>query len=312
MSKPNSIIFDRVPSFSFEFFPPKTKQGAQSLLDSILKLQAFRPSFVSITYGAGGSSRELTRSVVTDIQNRGIPTVPHLTCVGHTEEELNDILEGYIAAGAQAILALRGDEPLNRKQPASDDAFKHASDLVRFIRQWEDRHNLPNRLTIGVAGFCEGHPETPNRLHEMDFMKAKIDEGADYICTQLFFDNHAFFDYRDRCHILGINVPIIAGIMPITSISGLNRMAELSAGTNFPARLLKAMLRAGGNRESIERVGINYASNQCAELLDAEVSGIHFYTLNKSKATLEIYRNLGLNNCFDVDRMRRMTEIYSK
>lgn len=312
MSKPNSIIFDRVPSFSFEFFPPKTQQGAQSLLDSILKLQEFRPSFVSITYGAGGGSRELTRSVVKDIQSRGIPTVPHLTCVGHTESELNGILEGYIAAGAQAILALRGDEPRKRTQPASADAFKHASDLVRFIRQWEDKHNLPNRLTIGVAGFCEGHPETPNRLHEMDFMKAKIDEGADYICTQLFFDNHAFFDYRDRCHLLGIDVPIIAGIMPITSISGLNRMAELSAGTNFPARLLKAMLRAGGKRESIERVGINYASNQCAELLDAEVSGIHFYTLNKSKATLEIYHNLGLNNCFDVDRMRMMNEIYNK
>jgi len=312
MSKPNSIIFDRIPSFSFEFFPPKTQQGAQSLLDSILKLQEFRPSFVSITYGAGGSSRELTRSVVTDIQSRGIPTVPHLTCVGHTEAELNDILEGYIEAGAQAILALRGDEPRKRTQPASADEFKHAADLVRFIRQWEEKHRLPNRLTIGVAGFCEGHPETPNRLREMDFMKAKIDEGADYICTQLFFDNHAFFDYRDRCRFLGIDVPIIAGIMPITSISGLNRMAELSAGTNFPARLLKAMLRAGGNRESIERVGINYASNQCAELLDAEVSGIHFYTLNKSKATLQIYHNLGLNNYFDVDRMRMMNEIYSK
>ena len=150
-----------------------------------------------------------------------------------------------------------------------------------------------------------------NRIREMDHLKAKRDEGADYICTQLFFDNHAFFDYRDRCRLLGIDVPIIAGIMPVTSISSMNRMAELSAGTNFPARLLKAMLRAGGDKQSIERIGINYASNQCSELLDADVDGIHFYTLNRSKATLEIYRNLGINNYFDVDRIHMLNDIYN-
>jgi methylenetetrahydrofolate reductase (NADPH) len=181
---------------------------------------------------------------------------------------------------------------------------------VRFIRAWEDRNHLPNRLTIGVAGFCEGHPDTRNRIREMDYLKAKMDEGADYICTQLFFDNHAFFDFRDRCRLVGIDVPIIAGIMPITTISGMNRMAELSAGTNFPARLFKAMLRAGGERNAIERIGINYASNQCAELLDADVDGIHFYTLNRSKATLEIYRNLGINNYFDVDRIHMLSNLY--
>lgn len=305
-----SILFDRRPSFSFEFFPPKTQEGAQALLDTILKLQEFRPSFVSVTYGAGGGSRELTRAVVHDLQGRGIPTVPHLTCVGHTESELETILEGYINAGASAVLALRGDPPRNRPWDPAGDAFRHAADLVRFIRKWEDRHHLATRLTIGVAGFCEGHPDTRNRIREMDYLKAKIDEGADYICTQLFFDNHAFFDYRDRCRLLGIDVPIIAGIMPVTSISSMNRMAELSAGTNFPARMLKAMLRAGGDKESIERIGINYASNQCSELLDEEVDGIHFYTLNRSKATLQIYRNLGINNYFDVDRLRMLTDIY--
>lgn len=305
-----SALFDRIPSFSFEFFPPKTPEGAASLLETVVKLQEFNPSFVSVTYGAGGSSRGLTRSVVHDIQNRGIPTVPHLTCVGHTEAEIEEILHGYISAGARAIMALRGDPPRNRPYDPTQDAFRHAADLVRFIRSWEERQRLPYHLSIGVAGFPEGHPDSRNRLREMDFLKAKVDEGADYICTQLFFDNHAFFDFRDRCRIMDINVPIIAGIMPVTSISSMNRMAELSAGTNFPARLLKAMLRAGGDKSSIERIGINYASNQCSELLDADVEGIHFYTLNKSKATLEIYHNLGFNNYFDLERLRILNKVY--
>ncbi|MBE6415509.1 MAG: methylenetetrahydrofolate reductase [NAD(P)H] [Akkermansiaceae bacterium] len=305
-----NALFDRTPSFSFEFFPPKTPEGAATLLETVVKLQEFNPSFVSVTYGAGGSSRGLTRSVVHDMQSRGIPTVPHLTCVGHTEAEIEEILHGYISAGARAIMALRGDPPRNCPYDPSQDAFRHAADLVRFIRSWEERQNLPYRLSIGVAGFPEGHPDSRNRLREMDFLKAKVDEGADYICTQLFFDNHAFFDFRDRCRIMDINVPIIAGIMPVTSISSMNRMAELSAGTNFPARLLKAMLRAGGDKASIERIGINYASNQCSELLDADVDGIHFYTLNKSKATLEIYHNLGFNNYFDLERLRSLNKVY--
>ncbi|HIX19131.1 MAG TPA: methylenetetrahydrofolate reductase [NAD(P)H] [Candidatus Akkermansia intestinigallinarum] len=311
MRKAPSILFDRTPSFSFEFFPPKTEEGARSLLDTVLKLQEFHPSFVSVTYGAGGGSRELTRAVVHDMQSRNIPTVPHLTCVSHTEAEIEQVLEAYTQAGARAVMALRGDPPRNRPYDPSLDAFRHAADLVRFIRHWEERRRLPYRLTIGVAGFAEGHPDARNRIREMDFLKAKIDEGADYICTQLFFDNHAFFDFRDRCRILGIDVPIIAGIMPVTSISSMNRMADLSPGTNFPARLLKAMLRAGGDRESIERIGINYASNQCSELLDEDVDGIHFYTLNRSKATLQIYRNLGINNCYDVDRIHMLNELYN-
>ena len=168
-------LFDRSPSFSFEFFPPKTPEGAASLLETVVKLQEFHPSFVSVTYGAGGSSRGLTRSVVHDIQSRGIPTVPHLTCVGHTEEEIEDILHGYISAGARAIMVLRGDPPRNRPYDASKDAFRHASDLVRFIRQWEERQHLSTRLTLGVAGFPEGHPDSRNRLREMHFLKAKVD-----------------------------------------------------------------------------------------------------------------------------------------
>ncbi len=304
-------LFEKKPTFSFEFFPPKTPEGAASLLETVERLKEFRPSFVSVTYGAGGSSRELTRDVVQRIQAGGMDTVPHLTCVGHTEAEIASILESYVQSGARAIMALRGDAPKN--DPAYDrsrDAFQHAAQLVAFIRKWEEERKLPFRLTIGVAGFPEGHPESTNRLREMDFLKAKMDEGADYICTQLFFDNHAFLDFRARCRLFGISAPIIAGIMPITSISGMHRMASLSAGTNFPARLLKAMLRAGGDKDSIERIGINYASQQCNELLDDEVDGIHFYTLNRSKATLEIYRNLGINSHSDVNRLHMLSEIY--
>lgn len=300
-----SRLFDRVPSFSFEFFPPRSVEAAESLHHTICDLQELSPSFVSVTYGAGGSSRELTRSLVERIQQeRHIPTVPHLTCVGHTREELEAILESYVRAGARAILALRGDPPRSGYAGPEHDAFSHAAELVAFIRRWEEKQRFSFRLTVGVAGFCEGHPATPNRLRELDHLKAKMDAGADYICTQLFFDNHVFFDFRERCRIVGIQQPIIAGIMPITSFSGLNRMAELSGGTNFPARLLKALRRAGNDPAAIGQVGIQYASSQCAELLDAEVNGIHFYTLNRSQATREIYKNLGIKNSLDVSSPR--------
>jgi methylenetetrahydrofolate reductase (NADPH) len=147
-----------------------------------------------------------------------------------------------------------------------------------------------------VAGFPEGHPSTPNRLMDMDYLKAKVDAGTDYICTQLFFDNHDFFDFRDRCRLAGITVPIIAGIMPITSAGGMRRMAELAGGARFPAKLLKAVARCGTDEAAVERVGIHYATEQCSGLLDNQVDGIHFYTLNKSRATREIYASLGLKD----------------
>jgi methylenetetrahydrofolate reductase (NADPH) len=193
---------------------------------------------------------------------------------------------------------LGGDPPRDlQNYRKADDAFQHAADLVRFIRQFSEQrgvHPDARGFGIGVAGFPEGHPATPNRLKEMDFLKAKVDAGADYIVTQLFFDNHDFFDFRDRCGLSGIKVPIIAGIMPITSSTGLSRMADLAAGSRFPARLLKALARAGSDPESVRRVGLHYATEQCADLLDHEVDGLHFYTLNQSSATREIYASLGL------------------
>lgn len=295
----DDILKQNSPSLSFEFFPPRSEAGFDSLYETIAELEPFNPSFVSVTYGAGGTTRDLTNDLVLRIKDTtGIPPVPHLTCIGHSKEEIEQILLRYAEAGVNNILALRGDPP--RDQPNYDrskDDFKFASDLVAFIKEFNNsgRHPDPRGFGIGVAGFPEGHPTTQNRVLEMDYMKQKVDAGADYICTQLFFDNHDFLDYRERCEIAGINIPIIAGIMPVTSLGGMKRMAELAEGARYPAKLLRALERADGNPESVERIGIHYAAQQCHELLDNNVDGIHFYTLNKSKATREIYASLGLS-----------------
>ena len=294
------IFKEQRPTLSFEFFPPKTAESSAALLEAVAELAAFKPAFVSVTYGAGGSTRQLTHDLVVRIKDEtGIATVPHLTCVCHSESDIQGILERYAAAGVGNILALGGDPPRNMAgYNRADDAFQHAADLVSFIKKFNDSgvHADKRGFGIGVAGFPEGHPATPNRLLEMDHLKAKVDAGADYICTQLFFDNHDFFDFRDRCRLAGINVPIIAGIMPVTTTSGMRRMAELSGGSRFPARLLRALARCGNDEEAVQRVGIHYATEQCANLLDHDVDGIHFYTLNKSKATREIYSSLGLRD----------------
>ena len=293
------IIKAQRPTFSFEFFPPKTAEASDALLKSVAELAVFKPDFVSVTYGAGGSTRQLTHDLVVRIkQETGIDTVPHLTCVCHSEADIQGILERYAAAGVGNILALGGDPPRNlANYVRANDAFQQAADLVAFINKFNKAGSHPHSrgFGVGVAGFPEGHPATPNRLLEMDYLKAKVDAGADYICTQLFFDNHDFFDFRDRCRLAGIHVPIIAGIMPISNSSGMRRMAELSGGSRFPARLLRAIARCGSDEAAVERVGIHYATEQCANLLDHDVDGIHFYTLNKSKATREIYSSLGLS-----------------
>ena len=292
-------IFDRQSTtISFEFFPPKTEDSSNALLATIADLEPYKPSFVSVTYGAGGSTRELTHDLVVRIkESTSLDPIPHLTCVCHKEKDIREILERYAEAGVANILALGGDPPRDLENyRKEDDDFQHAVDLVRFIKDFAGNHPDKRGFGIGVAGFPEGHPATPNRLKEMDYLKAKVDAGADYIVTQLFFSNHDFHDFRDRCIHAGIDVPIIAGIMPIQSKSGMIRMADLAAGARFPAKLLRALDRAGKDSDAIERVGIHYATEQCLDLLENGVSGIHFYTLNKSHATREIYANLGLKD----------------
>ncbi len=275
-------------AFSFEFFPPKSEQQARRLKTTIEDLVPLRPAAVSVTYGAGGGTRERTHQLVVDIQRENTLTVvSHLTCVGSDRDEIARILDHYAESGIENIMALRGDPPDGGEFEPVPNGFHYAAELVEFIKK---RH--PN-MGIGVAGFPEGHPATPNRLLEIDYLKEKVDAGADYVCTQLFFDNHDFYDWCERCRVAGIDVPLVAGLMPITSKKGLGRMAELAAGSRFPARLLKAIDRAEDDA-GVENVGVHWATQQVLDLVENGADGIHFYTLNKSSATRRIYESLGV------------------
>lgn len=284
-------------SASFEFFPPRSVAGWDDLFGTITHFEELRPSFVSVTYGAGGTTRDQTHDLVMRLRKETtLDPIPHLTCVGHTESEIMQLLERYAQAGVSNILALRGDMPRDAAAGKSTGSYKFAADLVRAVRQCGSRvgHKDPRGFGIGVAGFPEGHPETPNTLVQMDHLKAKVDQGADVVITQLFFDNNAFFDWKARCDLAGIRVPIIAGIMPVTTLAGLRRMADLAAGARFPAPLLRAIARCQDDPEAVANVGIHWAAEQCRDLLDRGVTGIHLYTLNKSNATQRIYQTLGL------------------
>ena len=291
------IFAQKRTTFSFEYFPPKDAASSEQLYKTIAEMEELHPAFVSVTYGAGGSTRQRTHDLVVRIKNQtALDPIPHLTCVCHQESDIAEILERYAENGITNILALGGDPPKNLPDyDRTQDAFCHATDLVAYIKNFSG-HPDKRGFGIGVAGFPEGHPSTPNRLTEIEHLKAKVDAGADYIVTQLFFDNHDFFDFRERCELAGIKVPIIAGIMPITSAKGLGRMAELALGSRFPARLLKALNRCADQDDYVRKVGVHWATEQCRDLLDNSVRGIHFYTLNRSSATREIYASLGVKD----------------
>jgi methylenetetrahydrofolate reductase (NADPH) len=283
-------------TFSFEFFPPKTDAASEELFTTIARLQQLQPSFVSVTYGAGGSTRERTHDLVVRIHRETrLTAVSHLTCVCHTREELATILDRYAASGIENILALSGDPPKNlANYDRSRDAFRYAEELVRFVRSWSGLAD-PRGFGVGVAGFPEGHPSAPNRLKEMDYLKQKVDAGADYICTQLFFDNRDFYDFRERCELAGVRVPILAGIMPILTAKGMHHLADLASRSRVPAALLRAVGRCADD-QGVARVGTHWATEQCRDLLHNGARGIHFYTLNRSDATRQIYENLGVKD----------------
>lgn len=279
------------PCFSFEFFPPKTEETSDALYSSIEELIVLKPGYASVTYGAGGGTRELTHDLVVKAQKEtGLTIVSHLTTVGHTREEIGYILDKYATSGIENIMALRGDPPQGTSEfKAVEGGFAYASELVAYIKQ-----RYPH-MGVGVAGFPEGHPSCPNRLLEIEYLKQKVDAGADYICTQLFFENRDFYDFQERCEQAGIQVPIVAGIMPLLSKKAMKRVCELALGARIPAKLLKAISRTNNDKQARE-VGIHWATEQVRDLIDHNVRGVHFYTLNKSGATKQIYKSLGIQD----------------
>ena len=267
------------PCFSFEFFPPRTEEGHRSLLKTVEDLRPLEPGFVSVTYGAGGSTRDRTVDLVKEIRTTGLETMAHLTCVGHSREELDRLVDEFLAMGVENILALRGDPPAGQQQfQATPGGFRYAAELVRFIRE-KDHH-----LCLGGAGYPEGHVETPLREDDLRHLKAKVDAGLDFVITQLFFDNAFYFDFVERARRVGINVPIVPGIMPITNIEQLERFVRL-CGATVPMRLVLQLERYRDDPDAVVQLGVAHATVQCMELLARGVPGIHFYTLNRSPAT---------------------------
>lgn len=277
-----------LPTLSFEFFPPKSETGFTQLYQTIDELHPLKPSYVSVTYGAGGSTRQKTVDLVERIQNElTIRSMAHLTCVGHTADEIGSILDTLWNSGIRNVLALRGDPPVGQSQfTATEGGFANSSELVRYIRA---RHDF----CIGVAGYPEGHPQCLNRTRDLEHLAQKVDNGGNFIITQLFFDNADFYRFRDTARSMGINVPIVAGLMPILNVAQTKRFVSM-CGAKIPHALLTRLEGLEANPEAVYAAGIEYAVKQCEDLLANGVDGIHFYTLNKSKATVEICRALDI------------------
>jgi methylenetetrahydrofolate reductase (NADPH) len=268
------------PCFSFEFFPPKTPEGEKNLWDALEELKALEPGFVSVTYGAGGSTRDRTVQLVTQITQRtGLTAMAHLTCVGHTRDELVQVLDTLQTAKIENVLALRGDPPKGEKlfKPVPG-GLRYANELVELIREKE----YP--FCVGSACYPEGHVETASRDEDLKLLKLKVDAGLDFLITQLFFDNAFYFDFVERARRLGINIPIVPGIMPVTSYEQLGRFIRL-CGATVPMRLQMQLEKVKDDAEAVMQLGVAHATVQCVELLARGVPGIHFYTLNKSPAT---------------------------
>lgn len=271
-------------TFSFEFSPPKSAAATLSLGRTIAELEPLGPSFVSVTYGAGGSTREHTRDTVVWVRKETtIPPMAHLTCVGHTRTEIEELIGAYVAAGVENVLALGGDPPKDPADARPSD-YAHASDLVGHLRE------IAN-MSLGVAAHPEGHPRSPDLATDRAMLAAKLRE-VDFAVTQFFFDVEHYVSLVNDLADLGVTKPVIPGIMPVTNIGQVERMAELS-GAAFPG-WLRERLEAAGSPEEVRRVGVATATELCARLLDAGAPGLHFYTLNKSTATREIYAQLGL------------------
>ncbi|MDB5295866.1 MAG: methylenetetrahydrofolate reductase [Phycisphaerales bacterium] len=280
------------PAISFEFFPPKTDAGFNQLLATVEELRPLEPSYVSVTYGAGGSTREKTVDLTVRIQrDLGIRSMAHLTCVGHTADELGGILDDLWAGGVRNVLALRGDPPAGAATfTKTEGGFAYADELAAFAAA---RHDF----CVAVAGYPEGHPQCLNRTRDLENLKRKVDAGGRLVITQLFFDNAEFYRFRDEAERAGIKVPEVAGIMPITNVSQIKRFIGM-CGAKIPHPLLTRLESLEQDPESVYRAGIDHATEQCADLLKQQVAGLHYYTLNKSKATADIAKRLNFDHAF--------------
>ncbi|MFH1208090.1 MAG: methylenetetrahydrofolate reductase [NAD(P)H] [Candidatus Omnitrophota bacterium] len=279
-------------TISFEFFPPKTAEGEARLFQTVTDLKKLAPSFVSVTYGAMGNTQANTLRIVEEIKYKiGLEVAAHLTCVAHSRGEIEKILTMLRAKGIENIVALRGDPPQGETQfKAPPDGFRYATELVRFIR----RHlRLGHAFDLSVAGYPEGHPECKDKQKDLEHLKRKVDEGADAVVTQLFFDNRHYFDFVDRARKIGIKVPIVPGIMPVTHGPQIEKFSQM-CGAEIPGTIHEAITRFGEDQASITKFGIEYATRQCEELLGSGAPGLHFYTLNQSLATRQIFTNLHL------------------
>ena len=278
------------PVVSLEFFPPKTGEGDRNLLETqIPALLAVRPDFCSVTYGAGGSTRDKTLMIVDRIQREhGLTALAHLTCVNHTRKEVRALLEKIRALGCKNILALRGDAPGGGEFKPTPGGFEYSSELVKFIRE-------QGNFSVGVAGFPEGHIACQAGKHtDWQHLKAKVQAGADFVITQLFFDNADYFEFRDHVTSkLGVNVPIVPGIIAIVSAAAITKFSQL-CGAKIPTALRSKLDALGADDAAAQQFGVEYATQQCEELLRAGVPGLHFYTLNKAHSTVQVVKNLGL------------------
>jgi len=271
-------------TFSFEFSPPRSAAATLSLGRTIAELEPLAPSFVSVTYGAGGSTREFTRDTVLWVRREtGIPPMAHLTCVGHTRAEIADIIATYVSAGVENVLALAGDPPKDAADARPSD-YRYALELIEHVRSIAD-------MSIGVAAHPEVHPRSASRASDRAHLADKL-RAADFGVTQFFFEAEHYHRMVDELAALGVDKPVIPGIMPVTNIGQVERMAEMS-GAAFP-QWLRERLESGTSPEEVRRIGVEAATELCAELLAAGVPGLHFYTMNKSTATREIYSQLGL------------------
>lgn len=285
--KVSNLLQSGKPLFSFEFFPPKTPQGEAALFRTLHELKPLKPAFVSITYGAGGSERNKTAEWAARIQNEvGFLAMAHLTCVGSTREELLAKLHEYAKAGVQNIMAVRGDPPKGTREfQAVAGGFRYASELIALIRS-----EFGQTFTVAGGGYPEGHPEAVSLEADLQNLKRKVDAGLDLIVTQLFFNNALYFGFVERARRIGIQVPIVPGLMPITDLSQIRRFMDL-CGASIPGPLLSRLERAQSPEEVLE-FGVEHTTRQAQELLEAGVPGLHLYTLNKSPATRQVMQNL--------------------